>query len=137
MTEEAQRWWKDGERDIERARKMFADEDWAGCAFYCQQAVEKWLKALLASRNENAWGHELDKLLSRVREVLGEDLPDRFDEAAEKLTDDYTAARYPDRWESGTAYEHYTKEMAEERMQWASEIREFARSRLFPGTAKN
>ncbi len=137
MTEEAQRWFDDAQRDMQRARSMFAAEDWAGCAFYCQQAVEKWLKALLASRNENAWGHELTKLTERVAEVYAESLPTSFHRAARELERDYTAARYPDAWETGTSYEHYTKEMAEERISWAEQVEGFVRSRLFPDTGRN
>jgi HEPN domain-containing protein len=137
MTEEARRWSDDAQRDLQRARSMFADEDWAGAAFYCQQAMEKWMKALLASKGENAWGHELTRLTKRVAEAFRESLPASFHRAAKELERDYTAARYPDAWETGTSYEHYTKEMAEERISWAEQVAEFARSRLFPGTAKN
>jgi HEPN domain-containing protein len=137
MTEEAQRWLKDAEHEMQRARSALGLEDWADCAFHCQQAVEKWLKSLLARHDENAWGHELTKLMRRVGQVLGEALPVSFDDAAEELERDYTAARYPDAWETGTSYEHYTKEMAEERISWAEQVGEFVRSRLFPDTAKN
>jgi HEPN domain-containing protein len=137
MVEEAQRWFNDAQRDLHRARTLFAAEDWAGTAFYCQQATEKCLKSLLASRGENAWGHELTKLAERVADVYGEPLPGLPRGAAKELERDYTAARYPDAWERGTSYEHYTKEMAEERISWAERVEEFARSRLSPDTATN
>jgi HEPN domain-containing protein len=46
-------WFRIGERDLDRAKRLLADEDYPGAAFNLQQAVEKHLKGYLLARG---WG---------------------------------------------------------------------------------
>jgi len=44
--EEVKRWWKKAVDDLEKAEILYKNKKYDGTVFYCQQAVEKGLKAL-------------------------------------------------------------------------------------------
>lgn len=58
-------WFRICQRDLDRARRLLAVDDAEAAAFYCQQAVEKYLKGYLLARN---WRlrriHDLEILLN-------------------------------------------------------------------------
>ncbi len=53
MHEEAKRWWEQAKDDFEKARILTENKKYDGAAFYCQQAVEKALKAVYIQQNQN------------------------------------------------------------------------------------
>jgi len=53
--------FKIAKKDLERARNMFASGDFAGAVFFCQQCVEKIVKAVL----------ETSKITYKIDEIFG------------------------------------------------------------------
>ncbi|NPA85002.1 MAG: HEPN domain-containing protein [Crenarchaeota archaeon] len=102
---------KAAEKDLERAERSFEYGDYPATTFWCQQAVEKALKALLLLK---AGSFPKAHSIRRLREELGEDLG--LDEAtwsrAYELTQYYFIARYPDLVE-GPPDEVVSRESAE------------------------
>lgn len=87
-------WFRIGERDLDRARRLLADEDYPGAAFSLQQAVEKHLKGFLLARG---WKlrrvHDIEVLLNEAARLdvsFGE-----FREHGRKMTQYYFEDRYP------------------------------------------
>ncbi len=46
MKEEIKNWWDKAEDDLEKAIILYKNRKYDGTAFYCQQSIEKGLKAL-------------------------------------------------------------------------------------------
>jgi HEPN domain-containing protein len=87
-------WFRIGERDLDRAKRLLADEDYPGAAFNLQQAVEKHLKGYLLARG---WKlrrvHDIEVLLNEAAGIdasFGE-----FREHGRKMTQYYFEDRYP------------------------------------------
>lgn len=91
MKEEVKRWWKKAKDDLEKARILHNNRKYDGAVFFCQQSVEKGLKALLLK--------EKDKI-KRIHDLveLGKDvnLPKNFIDYCKELTLAYIYSRYPD-----------------------------------------
>jgi len=82
--EEAERWRLQAEADLNTAQTLFENERFGPCAFFCQQAAEKALKALLYSKGIRVLGHSIVGLLGRVTEE-GFPEPDEAVKAAREL----------------------------------------------------
>ncbi|MBI4147526.1 HEPN domain-containing protein [Candidatus Woesearchaeota archaeon] len=82
MSKESHNWWKLSEDDLEKAVILFNAEKYDGTIFFCQQAVEKALKALWLQekKTEVLRYHNLIFFLQK----LG--LPAKFKTAREDLT---------------------------------------------------
>jgi HEPN domain-containing protein len=94
------------------------------CAVFCQQAVEKYLKALYmaAMEQEAPRTHQLVSLATR----LG--LPEATVASLHLLESDYMGARYPD---VGVSLgQDYTAEAARERLEVADVALAWVRTRL-------
>ena len=68
---DADRWLKQANEDLATAKILFEAERYGPCAFYCQQAAEKALKAVLYAAGERPWGHSIPSLLDQACAVLG------------------------------------------------------------------
>jgi HEPN domain-containing protein len=91
MRKEIENWWKQGKDDLEKARILFENKKYDGTAFFCQQSVEKGLKALaLKERNKIKKIHDLVELGKDVN------LPQNFIDYCKELTLSYIYSRYPD-----------------------------------------
>ena len=93
---DAQRWLRQAQEDMATAIVLFEAERYAPCAFFCQQAVEKGLKAVLYSAGERPWGHSIPSLLDQVCAVLGIEAEDAPVGEVEALDEHYMRPRYPD-----------------------------------------
>ncbi len=107
MREEIKNWWEQAKRDLRSAENSLKSEDYYICAFLCQQAVEKGLKALLMiiTKERKFDTHSLVELGKRAKVNLDilKDL--------RKLSPEYTISRYPDVTDT-LPYENYDKEIA-------------------------
>lgn len=93
----ARRWFDRAETDLRDARSLLegAAESVENSAFLAQQAIEKYLKAILVSRREDPPRiHDLVKLVERV-EALGIELDEALRTRADELSSYAVAARYP------------------------------------------
>lgn len=52
MNEQANRWLLQANEDLQTAHILLSSERFGPCAFYCQQAAEKTLKAVLYELNQ-------------------------------------------------------------------------------------
>lgn len=109
MRPEAQAWWTEAESEIVGARHLLESQDYHLCAFFCQQAAEKGLKAVWMLRNRE---HP-----PRTNNLLdlsaGLSNSDECATALRRLNPHYLASRYPDA-ANGVPARNYNREIAEE-----------------------
>jgi HEPN domain-containing protein len=117
MRKEIENWWKQGKNDLEKAKVLFKSKNFDGTSFFCQQAVEKTLKALILSKTKekNIEGHSLVYLGKRAK------LPKSFFSGLKKLSPQYFISRYPDVTEE-VPYELYDEKLAKEFLDIAEEV---------------
>jgi HEPN domain-containing protein len=125
VEEQVQAWMKQGERELDRARRLFAQDDYDGATVFAQQAAEKFLKALYIARFQAMPPRTHD--IQMLAMALG--APNELAAIGRPLTEDYFRARYPDL--AGAApYEVFDADTASERIQQAEKIREWVREQL-------
>lgn len=87
-------WFDRSEEDLKAAKAMLEAHRYTWCAFICQQAVEKYLKAWYVKKfNEiPPYIHKLEKLCK----ILGLEIPDQLLDSIVRIDRYYIATRYPD-----------------------------------------
>ncbi len=92
MRKEITQWWNQAEADFDGARFNFDGGKYYIAAFWCQQAVEKALKALflLEKKGEVPQSHSLIYLATNTS------IPERFFSFLKELTPKFIDTRYPD-----------------------------------------
>jgi HEPN domain-containing protein len=118
-------WLKKAERDLDVAKLTLENkpEYTDAICFHCQQAVEKYLKALLVYLNVDfEKTHHLPYLLDLLNEKL--EIKDDIYEIAESLDSYAVEVRYPDDWFEPS------KEDAEKAFEMAIEIKKFVLGKL-------
>ena len=120
--EQIQRWVERAQRDLELSQNCAQHCMYDACAFFAQQAAEKYLKAayMADERQEAPRVHSLPFLAAE----LG--APEEVLEASRRLTGEYTAIRYPDA-ATYRGHQDYDREIAGERLQQAATIIDWAR----------
>ena len=125
MNEEATRWLTQATEDLKTAQILFDSDRYGPCAFYCQQAAEKALKAVLYNIGERPWGHSGSSLLDQICIVLKIDADDAPQAESTALDEHYMRPRYPD---ARAAIEsEYDQEIAHDALQDAQAVLAFAR----------
>jgi len=128
MSNRAQDWLRQAERDFQHAEDSREKEshDWA--CFAAQQAAEMACKALHLHHKQEAWGHVIADLLESLPEkvVPADDLVEK----ARVLDNYYIPTRYPNGHPTGAPFEHYGPLQSEQAIQYASEIVGFCRSEM-------
>ncbi len=107
MRDSIEHWWEQAQRDLVSAGNSLKAGDYYVCAFLCQQAVEKGLKAYIMNMGKVSPGpvHSL----VRLADTAG--LPAGFRPFMRQLTSDYFLSRYPDAAE-GAPFSLYKQEDA-------------------------
>ena len=125
MRPEAQAWWKLSQDDLMTADVNLCPDRYYACAFFCQQSVEKALKAVWMERKRQhaPKTHNLFELADDLG--IAED----FDTALRRLNPEYVATRYPDA-ANGDPVENYNREIAGELLGFAQEIQAWCKSQL-------
>ncbi|MBI5698889.1 HEPN domain-containing protein [Candidatus Saganbacteria bacterium] len=117
MQEEIDKWIRQADHDLKMAKSILEDGGYDICAFLCQQAAEKYLKALYINKRQKAAPkiHYLDE--------LGKELncPQDIMDLLKELSADYMIARYPDVTTSAP-FEEYSKEDAQNKISKADTI---------------
>jgi len=123
-------WWRQAEKDLEHARHALDDADYEWACFAAQQAAEKAVKALYQKLGASARGHSVAMLLSGLPSsvLVNQALIDK----AKGLDKHYIPPRYPNSYPSGAPLDFYTRDEAERAIEYAGEIIEFCRNRIFP-----
>ncbi len=128
MTNRANDWFRQADRDLERARASAADASHEWACFAAHQAAEKAVKALHLARGQEAWGHVVARLLTELPAPF--EPPSLLVEKARVLDTLYIPTRYPDSHAEGAPFEHYGPLQSEEAIRYAGEIFEFVRARV-------
>lgn len=115
-------WFRIGEKEIQRAENLLRLEDLEGAGFNIQQAIEKFLKGFLLSKD---WSlrriHRLDSLLNEA--VIYEPSFEEFRSGCLKISEYYVEERYP-----SVASSELLREEIEESLNIAKAIIEKIRS---------
>lgn len=119
-------WWEEANADLETARILLDASRFNASVFYCQQAAEKGMKALLLKLHMAPWGHSVWNLYLNATEVLGTE-DGQVEAAAKGLDLHYIPSRYPDALPSGTPSGFYDRAKAEEALRWARTVLDFVR----------
>ena len=128
MTNRAQDWFKQAERDWEQAKDSQQAERHEWACFAAQQAAEKAVKALHLHLGQEAWGHVIAQLLGGLPKEMT--IPDDLIEKARVLDNFYIPSRYPNSHPQGAPFEHYGPLQSEEALRYASEILDFVRLQM-------
>lgn len=126
MTNRAQDWFAQAERDLEQALASKKDgrHEWA--CFAAEQAAEKAVKALHLALGQEAWGHVVARLLSELPMTV----PDKVVQKAKVLDNFYVATRYANSHSEGPPFEHYGPIQSEDAIKYAREILSFVRLQM-------
>lgn len=125
MRPEAQAWWEEAQAELDGGRHLLESKDYHLCAFMCQQAVEKALKAV--------WLHKRRALPPKTHDLtdLATELgaPDTLASALLTLTPLFATTRYPDA-ANGVPARMFNEEIATARLHDAEEVMAWCRSEL-------
>jgi HEPN domain-containing protein len=106
----AKEWFNKAESDRDTAKYLLAGGKYDDCAFYCQQAAEKLLKAIVVQQTNQRPPYSHD-LLTLARKIIDLELDETIIEALSKLDGYYAGSRYPlDTVDPGTFVEALAKE---------------------------
>lgn len=125
MREEIKRWFLQSKEELETAKISFEAKKWFAVAFWCQQAVEKSLKALYMFQKKESPGttHSLT-FLSRMLKI-----PQEYASFLAELTKEYYFSRYPDASED-IPYLIYNKEEVEKYLKSTESLLKWVESQL-------
>jgi len=123
---ETKLWWSQSKRDFRIAERNHANRDYEVSVFYCEQAAQKALKALLLHRTSEMPPkiHNLVEL-GRLVGVGGRPMRDFLAE----LTPHYMITRYPDAAGAVTS-ELYSGRLSLRFLRGTKKVMEWCRSRL-------
>lgn len=125
MRKDVEDWWKQSKRDLVTARNCKKSGDFYACAFFCQQAIEKGLKALYILKNRTTSG----KTHSLIFLALETDTPPHYHSFLRRLAPEFVTTRYPDA-SYGTPYEIYDEEIATELLEKSQEVMDWLKSQM-------
>jgi HEPN domain-containing protein len=92
--ENPQEWLQYAESDRLAAKELLADKLYTHCAFHCQQAVEKLLKAIIVKQTGRrpVHTHDLSALLEKITDV---ELNEAIERAVSDIDSYFVGSRYP------------------------------------------
>lgn len=111
---------KQGQRDVEHARRVLECGDFEWACFAAQQGAEKVVKAVFQKLGMEAWGHSVSSLIEALSETYETD--HTILEAAKKLDKHYIPSRYPNSYPQGAPFEFYTEGEASHAIENAERI---------------
>ncbi len=123
-------WFAEAESDLRAAQLLCDNGFFAKCAFHCQQAGEKAMKALLYAQAQRPRGHSVADLLTAYATLANRSPNLRVADAARHLDQHYTSTRYPDAAPM-TPSSHYQLYEAEESLDNAQTLVDYARNILY------
>jgi HEPN domain-containing protein len=120
-----QDWLRQAKRKVRSARASLEAEIYEDACFLSQQGAEMAVKAVHVSRHNRPEGHSILHLLESVAHV-----PPEVTEAARVLDRYYIPTRYPDAWQTGAPMDYYDRPTAENAIELAARILEFAEGEI-------
>jgi HEPN domain-containing protein len=125
MRPEAQAWWDEAGVELAAARDLLDAKRYHLCAFFCQQAVEKAMKAVWIEREKELAPKTHD--LTQLGEGLG--VPAPLARPLRELNPLFVTTRYPDA-ANGAPSQMFDDEIARKRLADAEEVMAWCRSAL-------
>ena len=119
MKEEVKRWIKQSKEEFDTAKINFEARKYFSAAFWCQQSIEKGLKALLIIKTA-----DFPKIHDLTRLAKLNNAPIRILELCSKINPAYTASRYPD------SPKEYSKKECEEIIDISQEVLQWIKKSL-------
>lgn len=126
MTNRADDWFRQAERDLAQARDSAAAQRHEWACFAAQQAAEKAVKALHLALGQDVWGHVVAHLLRELPRAAPTELIDK----ARVLDNFYIATRYANGHPAGAPFEHYGQLQSGQAIAYAGEILDFSRTEM-------
>ena len=117
-------WLRQAESDLQHARHALDDGDHEWACFAAQQSAEKAVKAVHAERGQEAWGHNVARLLEELPVAVERELIEK----ARVLDNFYIPTRYPNGHPEGAPFHHYGELQSGEALRYAGEILAFVRT---------
>lgn len=108
MRREIENLWKQAEKDLEVAEKNLMIKEYYASVFFCQQAVEKALKAIFILKKSKSPG-QTHSLIYLAKEIKA---PKEFYGFLQSLTPEFVTTIYPD-ITNEAPYELYNEEKAD------------------------
>lgn len=128
MANRSEDWLRQALDDLEWTRDTLKAERWAQCCFTAQQTAEKAVEALALNRGfDTVKSHSITEICRELG-INGE-----IERRAKRLDLYYISARYPDAFPSGSPFEYFTKDQAEEAAAFAAFIVENVRGLMSYG----
>ena len=121
-------WFRQGEKDLEHARKSVASSDFEWACFAAQQAAEKAVKALYQSVHIDSVGHSVSRMMRNLPDNLR--APQGLIERAMDLDRHYIPSRYPNSHPEGAPLDYYTEQDARSAIEGAEQIVGFCRGKI-------
>ncbi|MCS3919921.1 HEPN domain-containing protein [Fervidibacter sacchari] len=121
---EFERWFKQAEQTLKSAENDAAGGFWNWVCFKAEQAAQFAVKGLLRALGEPAFGHALTKLLSDLSKI-GVPVPEDIQKAGKILESEYIPSLCVDAYPSGSPYEFYDAQRAENSLQACRKILKF------------
>ncbi len=130
--QEAERWLKTAEGDLETAVILQENKKYAPSCFHSQQAGEKAIKAVWYLLDADPWGHSIQKLIQDLKHVDLNTMKqfDQIKKCAAILDRYYIPTRYPNGLPDLTPEEVYLEEDAQACIENATKILEAAQNRI-------
>ncbi len=125
MRKEVEQWWKQAKRDLLTAQNCNNSGDYYACAFFCQQSVEKALKALFIEKKRASPG-TTHSLIYYATEL---DVPSQFFSFLRRLTPVFVTACCPDA-AYGVPYELYDEAIADEILEKSRDVIQWIASQV-------
>jgi len=91
MKPETKNWLKRAERDVKTAGNSFKSKDYYAASFWCQQSIEKGLKALLIEKTG-----KFPKIHDILKLSQLNNPPQKIQEICALVNPAYIGSRYPD-----------------------------------------
>ncbi len=128
-------WLRQAKRDIETAINLKKKHIFEWSCFISQQGAEKAIKAVYQKLNGEAWGHSLHELLKGLREKI--EIPQEVFNCAKTLDKFYITSRYPNGLVSGSPYEYFDEEDADNAVNCGEKVLRFCEGFLAESTSGN
>lgn len=125
MRKEILNWWNQAKRDLGTAEYNLVGKRYEATIFFCHQAVEKALKALIMLKESKAEvaSHSLIFLAKEAK------LPEKFHSFLRELSPQYILTRYPDAAEEAP-YELFDFERAAKMLKNSQEVIAWIRKQI-------
>ena len=125
MRKEVTIWFEQAKEDLEVAKLNHSFKKWYASVFFCQQSIEKALKALFIFKKNESPGqtHSLVFLSS------GLGLDKKYFPFIQELTPEFVTTRYPDLIDE-SPYKIYGEEKSQKYLEKSEEVLEWIENQL-------